>query len=127
MSERFSITPDQQAKSLLDKLLEAYGGSKSDVVNLLAEKYQTLLNENDLLREQLSEERRLSKGTLRTIEQRLNVLYEVENTRQNYEAFPELLPTSKEKSKIIIEAEDQVELDRKNRVFNHYEKLRRNP
>lgn len=124
MAGRFSISPSEQTSQTIDEILETTGGSKSDIVNLIVERYLTVLKENELLKELLDSEKKTSLGILRSIEQRLNVLYEVENTRQNYEAFPELRPTIKEKAKIIVEAEEQVELERKNNVFNYYEKLR---
>lgn len=118
----YSIRPNKVAEEVLADLQENYGCSKVDSVNILAEKYLLSLEKIDSLTEELSELKRWSFGSLRAIEEKVNVLYEVENTRQENEKFPDYIPTTLKKNRIIKDAEDHVESQRALRVFQSYEK-----
>ncbi len=65
------------------------------------------------LQEELDEERRLRKSLLRNLENKMNVVYEIENTRLHYEDFPKMKSSDQEPNHILREAEknDGVWLD----------------
>ncbi len=118
----FTIRPNNQTEELLEEMIEHYGCSKVTAVDMLAEKYQTLKKENERLSEELDENKKIQKSILRKMEDRLDVLYELENTTQVWQQFQEFHPTDDEKSPILLAAEDYVDLKRKEAIFHQLEK-----
>ncbi|WP_137665461.1 hypothetical protein [Enterococcus hulanensis] len=118
----FTIRPNNQTEQILDELLEEYGGSKVSVVDLLAEKYLQTKQENARLSDELDESKKMQKGMLREMEEKLDVLYELENTNQVWQVYSEFHSTSETKSPIVKAAESYVDLKRKERIFHQLEK-----
>ena len=87
---KFSINPNLQTEELLNELLEKFGGSKIEVINILADRYLAQEKMIEQLQEELDEERRLRKSLLRNLENKMNVVYEIEHTRLHYENFPKM-------------------------------------
>ena len=117
----FTVRPNNQTELLIDQLIEEYGCSKIMVFDLLAEKYIQLQKENDRLIDELDESRKIQKGLLRDMETKMNVLYELENTNQIWQAYTKYKPSSEQKSEIVKEAEAYVEMQRKEKLFHHFE------
>ena len=118
----FSISPNQQTEELLDELLLTVGGKKIDVINILADRFLRLEKENQELKEQLDEERALRKSLFRNVEHKLDVLYEVENTRLHIERLPGLKNSKEDPSVLFKETEEYLEEQRKKAIFHHLEK-----
>lgn len=118
----FSINPNQQTEELLDELLLTVGGKKIDVINILADRFLRLEKENQELKEQLDEERSLRKSLFRNIEHKVDVLYEVENTRLHIERLPGLKNSKEAPSVLFKETEEYLEEQRKKAIFHHLEK-----
>lgn len=77
--------------------------------------------ENERLVEELEDSRKIQKGILRDMETKMNVLYELENTNQIWQAYTKYQPSSEQKSDIVKEAEEFVEVQRKEKLFYHFE------
>lgn len=118
----FSINPNQCTEDLLNEMLEKFGGTKTGVVNILADRYLAQEKKIEQLEEELDEERRLRKSLLRNLEHKMNVIYEIENTRLFYEDFPELRASDQLPSHVLTQVEDYLEMKRKEKVFQHFEK-----
>lgn len=118
----FSINPNHRTEDLLNEMLEKFGGTKTGVVNILADRYLAQEQKIEQLEEQLDEERRLRKSLLRNLEHKMNVIYEIENTRLYYEDFPELRASDQLPSNVLTHAEDYLDMKRKQKVFDHFEK-----
>ncbi|MEB8416403.1 hypothetical protein NGG16_03005 [Enterococcus casseliflavus] len=119
---KFSISPNFQTEKLLNQLLDKLGGSKIEVINILADRYLAQEQKIEQLEEQLDEERSLRKSLLRNLEHKMNVIYEIENTRLYYEDFPELRASDQLPSNVLTQAEDYLDMKRKQKVFDHFEK-----
>ncbi|EOS7919047.1 hypothetical protein E0T54_RS12520 [Enterococcus hirae] len=119
---KFSINPNLQTEELLNQLLDKLGGSKIEVINILADRYLAQEQKIEHLEEELDEERRLRKSLLRNLEHKMNVVYEIENTRLFYEDFPELRASDQLPSHVLTQVEDYLEMKRKEKVFQHFEK-----
>ncbi|MGL9903217.1 hypothetical protein IGJ51_000358 [Enterococcus sp. DIV0802c] len=119
---KFSISPNFQTEELLNQLLDKLGGSKIEVINILADRYLAQEQKIEQLEEQLDEERSLRKSLLRNLEHKMNVIYEIENTRLYYEDFPELRASDQLPSNVLTQAEDYLDMKRKQKVFDHFEK-----
>lgn len=117
----FTVRPNNQTELLIDRLIEEYGCTKIMVIDLLAEKYVHLQQENERLVEELEDSRKIQKGILRDMETKMNVLYELENTNQIWQAYTKYQPSSEQKSDIVKEAEEFVEVQRKEKLFYHFE------
>lgn len=117
----FTVRPNNQTELLIDRLIEEYGCTKIMVIDLLAEKYVHLQQENERLVEELEDSRKIQKGILRDMETKMNVLYELENTNQIWQAYTKYQPSSEQKSDIVKEAEEFVEVQRKEKLFHHFE------
>ena len=61
----FSINPNQRTEDLLNEMLGKFGGTKTGVVNILADRYLAQEKMIEQLQEELDEERRLRKSLLR--------------------------------------------------------------
>lgn len=118
----FSINPNHRTEDLLNEMLEKFGGTKTGVVNILADRYLAQEQKIEQLEEQLDEERSLRKSLLRNLEHKMNVIYEIENTRLYYEDFPELRASDQLPSNVLTQAEDYLDMKRKQKVFDHFEK-----
>ncbi|OTO01245.1 hypothetical protein [Enterococcus sp. 5B3_DIV0040] len=119
---KFSVSTNQQTEELLDKLLQTIGGKKIDVINLLADRFLRLEKENQELKEQLDEERALRKSLFRNIEYKVDVLYEVENTRLHVEPLPELKRSSEAPSGLFKEIENYLDTQKAQTIFHQLEK-----
>lgn len=117
----YTIRPNNLTEQVIDELIEKYGCSKVGAFDLLAEKFVQLKNENERLVDELDESRKVQKGILREVEDKLNVLFELENTNQIWQAYTEFKPSTEQKSEIVRDAENHVELMRKEKVFHHFE------
>ncbi|EMF0081179.1 hypothetical protein EQ856_11550 [Enterococcus hirae] len=118
----FSINPNQRTEDLLNEMLGKFGGTKTGVVNILADRYLAQEKMIEQLQEELDEERRLRKSLLRNLEHKMNVVYEIENIRLHYEALPKLKPSDQEPNNILSEAENYLEIKRNQEIFRHLEK-----
>ncbi|EMF0114881.1 hypothetical protein ACH0DO_002614 [Enterococcus hirae] len=119
---RCTVRMNEQTEKIVDELLDKYGGSKSEAINLLADHYLKLEEKNYELQERIDEERKLRKSLLRNIEEKVDVLYEVENTRLHVENLPALRNSTQEKANLIAETELYLEEKRRNEIFRHFEK-----
>ncbi|EOW2630130.1 hypothetical protein JFI87_01620 [Enterococcus faecium] len=118
---KFSINPNLQTEELLNEMLEKFGGSKIEVINILADRYLAQGKMIEQLQEELDEERRLRKSLLRNLENKMNVVYEIENTRLHYEDFPKMKSSDQEPNHILREAENHLEMKRNQEIFHHFE------
>ena len=118
---KFSINPNLQTEELLNELLEKFGGSKIEVINILADRYLAQEKMIEQLQEQLDAERRLRKSVLRNLENKMNVVYEIETTRLHYENFPKMKSSDQEPNHILREAENHLEIKRNQEIFHHFE------
>lgn len=119
---RCTVRMNDQTEKVIDELIEHYSGSKSESINLLVQKYLDLKKHFEQVQEELDEERRLRKSLLRNLEHKMNVVYEIENTRLFYEDFPELRASDQLPSHVLTQVEDYLEMKRKEKVFQHFEK-----
>lgn len=119
---KFSIKPNLQTEELLNELLEKFGGSKIEVINILADRYMTQEKMIEQLQEQLDEERSLRKSLLRNLEFKMNVVYEIENTRLHCEGLPRLRPSDQDPNNVLSEAENFIEMKRNQEIFHHLER-----
>lgn len=118
----FSINPNQRTEELLSEILQEVGGTKTGVVNILADRYLAQVKMVEQLQEQLDEERSLRKSLLRNLEFKMNVVYEIENTRLHCEGLPRLRPSDQDPNTILSEAENFIEMKRNQEIFHHLEK-----
>lgn len=117
----YTIRPNNLTEQVIDELIENYHCSKGGAFDLLVEKYVHLQKENERLIEELDESRKIQKGILRDMETKMNVLYELENTNQIWQAYTKYKPSSEQKSEIVKNAEEFVEVQRKEKLFHHFE------
>ncbi len=121
--KRITVSMNQFSEEYLDQLLIEKVPRKTDVLNYLVSRCYQLEKELESVTDQLMNERKRVLPILRHIEDKVNVLYQLENTHLEYERYERFYPTTEIKNKMIGEAEQFVRAEKQQEVFEQYERL----
>jgi hypothetical protein len=120
---RFTVQTNDDTQTFIEELMNEHTIPANRILNFVSSLYKETLQENEDLKQQLSELKRDNLSILRSVEDKVSVLYELENTRQVYEKFQEFYATANQKSDIFSKAEMEVERLRSERILKKFEKF----